>query len=328
MNDLLSYVIISEKNPLPVRATMESHTDVGAIFVTEEPFERDDRITACPYNQGMVLPEADEIRNHPQRIEGKIVRLGRHNQIIIQTEDQSIFKRSFNYQIDGQGLRTDLILQGAPTLNQFIKFHDQIKTHAASALQLIIDLTEVVKLPPPAYPILKKLIQQLLKRNKQVVLICTDCEQRNMLKDLPNWDNLELFSSRIDAQQFLKQNPPKILIIEDDQTTQVLLEQTFTNWNFHPIIADSAEIGLQKVKEDNPALILMDINLPGLNGIQATEELRNQTPTQDIPIIMLTSESRKDVVQQCLRHKVNGYVLKPIDPQSLLPKIIKILSQN
>jgi CheY-like chemotaxis protein len=104
----------------------------------------------------------------------------------------------------------------------------------------------------------------------------------------------------------------RILIIEDNATnmdfTTLLLEKA----GYNVIQAEDAHIGFQKIRLKSPDLILMDVQLPGMSGLDAVVLLKSDHETQDIPIIALTAFAMKGDEERCLAAGCDAYLSKPL----------------
>ena len=120
----------------------------------------------------------------------------------------------------------------------------------------------------------------------------------------------------------------KILIVEDSPTqlqmTQFFLEQG----GYEVITATSGEEGVSKAEEGSPGLILMDINMPGMDGWEATRRIKAKEGGKPIPIVMLTDQDRGADVEKAHEVGATDYIVKPFTPPVLLEKVRKILSQT
>ena len=116
----------------------------------------------------------------------------------------------------------------------------------------------------------------------------------------------------------------KILIVEDDLTISTELKEMLDTASFEGIILKDFDNSLNEILEINPDLILLDINIPKINGQILLKELRKQT---NIPVIMVTS--RKSEVDEVLSmsYGADDYVTKPYNPNLLLLKINAILKR-
>ncbi|WNQ09177.1 response regulator [Paenibacillus aurantius] len=94
------------------------------------------------------------------------------------------------------------------------------------------------------------------------------------------------------------------------------------------ICAENAEAGLELALSEQPALILMDIHLPGMNGYEALEALRNHRETAEIPVIALSSFAMADDIEKGLAAGFAEYVTKPIDIKAFISLIDKMVRRS
>lgn len=123
-----------------------------------------------------------------------------------------------------------------------------------------------------------------------------------------------------------KQNKKKILAIDDDAGIGKLLEVELAKAGFEVTTCLDGREGLKIAKREQPDLVMLDLDLPGLSGEAVCKELKKDDATQNIPIIMLTG---KDTDADKLIGKVIGasyYIAKPFDKNDLLRKIRSCLN--
>ena len=104
----------------------------------------------------------------------------------------------------------------------------------------------------------------------------------------------------------------KILVIEDNEANMLLATSVLQASGYTVFQASTAEDGIALAKEESPSLILMDISLPGMDGLTATGILKNEPLTRDIPVVALTAHAMKGDEQKALAAGCVGYVTKPI----------------
>ena len=109
-----------------------------------------------------------------------------------------------------------------------------------------------------------------------------------------------------------------ILVIEDNATNMTLTSFLLENAGHVVIPATSAEVGLALARERPPDLILMDVHLPGMDGLQATALLKADPATRAIPVIALTALAMKGDEQRILAAGCDGYIAKPLDYKDFL----------
>ncbi|MFA6990307.1 MAG: response regulator transcription factor [Candidatus Gastranaerophilaceae bacterium] len=112
-----------------------------------------------------------------------------------------------------------------------------------------------------------------------------------------------------------------VVIIEDYKLTRVGLRSSLNEFEGINVIgeAEDAEKGLKVIEELKPDVVLMDLGLPGMNGIEATQQIK--TKYENIKIIILTSHERDEEVMASLGSGANAYCLKDIDPNTLVSVI-------
>ena len=113
----------------------------------------------------------------------------------------------------------------------------------------------------------------------------------------------------------------KILIVDDSPTERYFLTDVLKKNGFSVSTAENGEEALNKIKEDKPELILMDIVMPGQNGFQVTRAISRDPETQDVPIIICTSKGQETDRIWGMRQGACDYIVKPVDPKVLLAKI-------
>jgi CheY-like chemotaxis protein len=116
-------------------------------------------------------------------------------------------------------------------------------------------------------------------------------------------------------------NAKAILIIEDNQLNMKLVKSLLQLGNYPVLEAADAEQGIQVARQNQPGLILMDIQLPGIDGLEATRIIRNDATLCHIPILALTSYAMQGDHDKAIAAGCNGYITKPIDTRSFLKVI-------
>ncbi len=120
----------------------------------------------------------------------------------------------------------------------------------------------------------------------------------------------------------------KILVAEDNPINQMLVTTMLKKWEYEVEVVEDGARAVQKVKEGNFDLVLMDVHMPELDGYQATREIRTQlaTPQKDTPIIAMTASALKGEEERCLEAGMNDYISKPFDKKVLQEKIVLLIS--
>lgn len=117
----------------------------------------------------------------------------------------------------------------------------------------------------------------------------------------------------------------KVLIIEDHADMRELLMWQIELMGFIPIAARRGRDGVEKALSEKPQLIIMDIMMPGMDGWEATRELRANAETKDIPILAATALFRDSDLKSCIEAGCNGYIVKPFTFQELQGKVRELI---
>ena len=124
-------------------------------------------------------------------------------------------------------------------------------------------------------------------------------------------------------------NPPrKKIMVVDDSSTMLLMEQVLLRRRYEVVQANSGVQALRLAPEQRPDLILLDVNMPTIDGLETCRLLRSREATKTTPIIMVTTQSAKDIVDAAYASGASDYVTKPIDQKTLLGKIAKLLGED
>jgi len=119
-----------------------------------------------------------------------------------------------------------------------------------------------------------------------------------------------------------------ILIIEDNEKNRKLARDVLGVKGYRTIESETAEEGLKLVAEQSPALILMDIQLPGMDGITAMKQLKADATTKSIPIIAVTASAMTHNRTTMLAEGFDGYQTKPITLKDFLGEIERVLASQ
>ena len=120
----------------------------------------------------------------------------------------------------------------------------------------------------------------------------------------------------------------RILVIEDNATNLKLASLLLSNAGHTPLCAVDAETGLTLAHAEQPDLILMDIQLPGMDGLTATAQLKKDPATAAIPVIALTAMAMKEDREKARMAGCDAYIAKPLRYQELLAAIDTLLAQS
>lgn len=124
----------------------------------------------------------------------------------------------------------------------------------------------------------------------------------------------------------MSEGAKKVLVVEDNEVNRELMKDILEMQDYTVLLAGDGEEGVRIAKEQIPNLILMDIQLPKMDGLKATELLRADAVTSNIPIIALTAFAMKGDEDIFIKAGMNAYISKPISIKSFLGTIKSYLA--
>jgi len=111
----------------------------------------------------------------------------------------------------------------------------------------------------------------------------------------------------------------KVLIIDDDQTMQALYQRVFLLEGFEVEVAEGGVVGLQKAASFSPDIILLDMMMPVVNGLEVLEKLKSNDALKGIPVIVMSNYSELDITTHAMQLGANQYFVKSdIEPVTLV----------
>ncbi len=115
--------------------------------------------------------------------------------------------------------------------------------------------------------------------------------------------------------------PGKILVIEDNPDNSKLVTWILEDEDYQVTCAETAELGLAALQSETFDAVLMDISLPGMDGKEATQQIRNTPELCNMPVLALTAHAIKGERESILASGVNDLLTKPLDEEDLLSKL-------
>jgi len=112
-----------------------------------------------------------------------------------------------------------------------------------------------------------------------------------------------------------------VLVIEDNEMNMKLIRALLTICKYRVLEAVDAETGIQKAHEHKPDLILMDVQLPGMDGLSATRLILEDPDLRRVPVVAITSYAMQNDEEKALEAGCAGYITKPIDTRKFLEDI-------
>ena len=116
-----------------------------------------------------------------------------------------------------------------------------------------------------------------------------------------------------------------VLIVEDNPRNLKLVRDVLNHVGYRTLEAETAEDGLELARAEHPSLILMDVQLPGMDGLQALAHLRADPRTADIRVVAVTAFAMKQDRERCLEAGFDCYLEKPIDVRELPRRVAELM---
>ena len=120
---------------------------------------------------------------------------------------------------------------------------------------------------------------------------------------------------------FMRTARKKILIVDDVKMFVQLQKTLLSRQDFTLLTANSGREALDRAREEHPDLILLDLYMPDMNGDAVCKELKGDSETRDIPILIITTDDADEFRELCIEAGCDGYLTKPIRKDTLIPAI-------
>lgn len=119
-----------------------------------------------------------------------------------------------------------------------------------------------------------------------------------------------------------------ILIVDDDPDIRELVAFKLRQMGYGVRVEKDGELGLAAAKTDQPDLILLDVMMPKISGIEMCRRLRDDVATTDIPIILITAKAQEADVERGFAAGANEYIVKPFSPRDLVARVENMLAPS
>lgn len=121
---------------------------------------------------------------------------------------------------------------------------------------------------------------------------------------------------------------PRVLVVEDETAIQELLRYALVQAGFDTVVVETAEQAIVSINEELPAVVLLDLMLPGMTGMSLARRLRADARTRELPLIMVTARAEESERVAGLDIGADDYVTKPFSPKELIARIRAVLRRR
>jgi two-component system alkaline phosphatase synthesis response regulator PhoP/two-component system response regulator VicR len=122
--------------------------------------------------------------------------------------------------------------------------------------------------------------------------------------------------------------PSKILVCDDERHIVRLIQVNLERQGYTVVTAYDGKEGLEKVKAEKPDLLVLDVMMPYMDGFEVLKNLRRETDTEALPVIMLTAKAQDKDVFEGYHYGADMYLTKPFNPMELVTFVKRILDGN
>jgi CheY-like chemotaxis protein len=119
----------------------------------------------------------------------------------------------------------------------------------------------------------------------------------------------------------------KILLVDDSNTTLLLEKMLLSRFGYDFVVARDGREGVALALSERPDLILLDMMMPKMDGLEACRQIRQESATASIPIIMVTTRSDAEDIETAFLKGCNDYIIKPINHTELFTKVRSLLGE-
>jgi two-component system, cell cycle response regulator DivK len=130
------------------------------------------------------------------------------------------------------------------------------------------------------------------------------------------------------AQMNDQRDAPLILIVDDNPDSHVIYGTVMKHFGYQVLVAEDGQEAIQKAKREGPDLIVMDLSMPGLDGLRATEVLKDDPATKDIPILVLTASASKEDRIRLDEIGCEAFLSKPAEPKTVAQEVQRLLGKR
>lgn len=117
----------------------------------------------------------------------------------------------------------------------------------------------------------------------------------------------------------------KILVAEDERDIRELIGFSLRFADFEVILVKDGVEALERIPEEEPDLVILDVRMPKMSGYEACRQLKEDPTTEDIPIVFLSAKGQEDEIKQGLKSGAMEYIVKPFAPDELAEQVKDIL---
>ena len=120
----------------------------------------------------------------------------------------------------------------------------------------------------------------------------------------------------------------QVLIVDDSQTVRNEISQALRAAGFGTVEASDGQMGLELAREQKFSLIILDVNMPRMNGLEMLEHLRLDWATTNVPVVILTTEAEEPMIERARKAGAKGWLIKPVTTAHIVSTVVAVTERN
>ncbi len=120
----------------------------------------------------------------------------------------------------------------------------------------------------------------------------------------------------------------QVLIVDDSQTVRQEIARALGEAGFGTLEAADGEVGLSLAREHEISLIILDVNMPRMNGLQMLEHLRLDWATANVPVVILTTEAEEPMIERARKAGAKGWLIKPVTSAHIVSTVVAVTERT
>ena len=120
--------------------------------------------------------------------------------------------------------------------------------------------------------------------------------------------------------------PPRVLVVDDSETIRQQVGRALEQAGFSVVEAGDGIEGLDRVAQHQFAMVILDVNMPRLNGLDLLDRLKGDPKTANVPVLMLTTEAHQAMIERAKKAGAKGWIIKPVKMELLVSAVNKLAS--
>ncbi len=262
-------------------------------------------------------------------------RIGRQERVLVVGRYEKECVEPMIAQLKEQGHYTDFVIQGEQVVSKAVMFLPSVvliesrllDMTPAAVIRILRQMPQFKKISILIYSFYHKselrILDDVHLREANMHYFVQECIEAGASKYIGPYQP-QHFNDKLKAAL----SAGNVLLIDDDAGIVHTLKRVLENKGYNVFAAGDVDTGLELARNMNPALIVLDLVMPGKSGFEALRELKNSTMTRDIPVMMLTVEGGDNEIQKSLKLGAEDFIVKPVNLHLFLKRVGVLLKKR